>query len=361
MQQTRKCAPIRQRMKWNRSAALIAVATALVVAGCGTSNVGTGSSASGAKGVPWTTVILGQPLSPPKVPQQAAFVAQAEGFFAKEHLQVKIDYMPNGLASELGTTAGSIHIGMAGGSDSIEAAAQGAPIKAIWADYPPLDLVCIGGPKITTVHDLVGKNVGTTGPGGFAATTLAACLQNGGGSLKQVNEISMERAQFVPALATGRIQAAVFHADDAYTVLHSVKGLHILNYLYKTIPLYWNGSLNARNAFATSNKSEVVRTIAALMLANRWMMNPSNNAAFVRIAVADTHESSGAVQYAIHFDRSIHFWNTSCAVPSGIISYTTQLLIKEQAITHSVNSSQVYDGSYCEAALKLIGSSSSGG
>ena len=303
-----------------------------------------------------TSVVIGEPLSPPEVPQQAVFIAKELGFFAKEHLNVKIAYMPNGLESELGTTANSITLGMAGGSDSIEAAAQHAPIHAVWVDYQRLDLVCIGGPSIKTVKDLVGKNVGSSGAGGFAQTTMDACLTAGGVNPAQVKEITMTRAEFVPALSSGRIQAAVFHADDAYTVLHTIKGANILDYEYKTLPNYWYGSFNVRNDYAATHRLVVEHAIAALMMADRWMMNPKNNAAFVKLAVKNTGESVGAVQTAIKFDRdTIHLWNTSCAVSPASIAFTGHLLMSQKSITSVPSFSQVYNGSYCAAALKMVG------
>jgi len=334
--------------------ALAAGVVPLAVVGTGLS----GASASvrhAAPHVAGATVILGEPLSPPEVPQQAPFVAKALGFFAREHLTVNIAYMPNGLTSELGTTAKSITIGMAGGSDSIEAAAQHAPIHAVWVTYQKLDLVCIAGPKIKTIKDLVGADVGSTGAGGFSATTMGACLAAGGVSPSQVKEITMTRAEFVPALASGRIQAAVFHADDAYTVLHQIKGAHILDYEYKSLPKYWYGSLNVTDSFARTHASVVERTIAALMLADRWMANPANNAKFVSLAQKDTSESRAAVQSAISFDRSIGLWNTSCAVEPSSIAYTSHLLASQGSITRIPTFAQVYTGTYCAAAAKMIG------
>ena len=301
------------------------------------------------------SVVIGEPLSPPLVPQQAPFIAQELGFFAKEHLNVKIAYMPNGLESELGTTAKSITLGMAGGSDSIEAAAQGAPIHAVWVDYQKLDLVCIGGPKVKSVKDLVGQAVGSTGAGGFSQTTMDACLTAGGVKPSQVREITMTRAEFVPALSTGRIEAAVFHADDAYTVLHSIKGAHILNKLYQTLPQYWYGSFNVRDAYAKAHPTVVEHAIAALIMADRWMMNPKNNARFVSLAMKNSGESKGAVQSAIAFDRSIHLWNTSCAVSARSIAFTSHLLAAQKSITSVPTFKQVYNGSYCAAALKMAG------
>ena len=302
-----------------------------------------------------TTVTIGEPLSPPEVPQQAVFIARELGYFAREHLNVKIDYMPNGLQSELGTTANSITIGMAGGSDSIEASAQGAPIHAVWVTYQKLDLVCIGGPKISTIKQLVGQNVGSTGAGGFSQTTMNACLTAGGVNPSQVNEITMTRAEFVPALATGRIQAAVFHADDAYTVLHQIKGAHVLDDEYKTLPNYWYGSLNVRDGYARTHPLVVEHAIAALMMADQWMSNPKNNAKFVDLAMKNTSETRGAVTTAIKFDRSIGLWNTSCAVSPASIAFTSHLLLAQKSITRVPTFAQVYDGKYCAAAAKMVG------
>lgn len=342
-----------QRMgKKTRRAALVAGTAAITLlpfAG------GSGASASPRPHVTGANIIVGEPLSPPEVPQQAVFIAKELGFFAKEHLNVKIAYMPNGLETELGTTAHSITIGMAGGSDSIEAAAQHAPIHAVWVDYQKLDLVCIGGPKIKSIKDLVGKNVGSTGAGGFSQTTMDACLTSGGVSPSKVKEITMTRAEFVPALASGRIQAAVFHADDAYTVQHSIKGSNILDYEYKTLPNYWYGSLNVRNDYAKAHPLNVERTIAALMMADRWMMNPANNAQFVKLAMKNTGESKGAVQTAINFDRDkIKLWNTGCNVSAKSIAFTGKLLHSQKSITSIPSFKQVYNGSYCTKALKLV-------
>jgi len=301
-----------------------------------------------------TSITIGEPLSPPQVPQQAVFVAQKLGFFKEFGLSVHIAYMPNGLSSELGTTANSITLGMAGGSDSIEAAAQGAPIHAVWVDYQKLDLVCIGGPGIKSVKDLVGKNVASTGAGGFAETTMTACLNAGGVQQSQVHEISMTRAQFVPSLANGQIQAAVFHADDAYTVTHAIKGATVLNYLDKSLPNFWYGSLNVTNSYAIAHPLTVERAIAAMILADRWMMNPKNNAQFISLATKDTQESRAAVTSAIKFDRSIKLWNEGCGVSRPAVAFTSQMLKSQGATTSLPSFGKVYNSKYCAAALRLI-------
>lgn len=346
----------RPRLLRPRPAAIgaLGVTLALACAACGSSNSG-GSSTGSSSSTP-VSIVLGEPLSPPKIPQEAPYIAQAEGFFKKEGLNVKIAYMPNGLTSELGTTAGSITFGMAAGSDSIEAAAQDAPIHAVWVDYQKLDTVCIG--TVPSIKALAGKNIGSTGPGGFGATTMGACLESAGLSLSSVKQVVMTRSEFIPALSSGRISAAIFHTDDAYTVLHSIKNARILQYQYKALPDYWYGSLNVKDSYAQAHPAEVEKVIAALMMADRWMMNPANNTAFVKLAAKNTGESVPAVTYGIQQDRSLGLWNTNCAVSTSAVSFTSKLLLGEKAITKAPTFSQVYNGSYCAAALKMVGAAS---
>lgn len=335
-----------------RPAAIGALGAALALAcvACGTSS--SASSPTGSSSAAPVSIVIGEPLSPPKIPQEAPYIAQAEGFFKKEGLNVKIAYMPNGLTSELGTTSGSITLGMAAGTDSIEAAAQGAPIHAIWVDYQKLDTVCIG--TVPSIQALAGKNIGSTGPGGFGATTMGACLQSAGLSLSSVKQVVMTRSEFIPALSSGRISAAIFHTDDAYTVLHSIKNARILQYQYKALPDYWYGSFNVTDSYAQAHSATVEKAIAALMMADRWMMNPANNSAFIKLAAKNTGESLPAVTYGIQQDRSLGLWNTNCSISKPSVSYTSSLLLKEKAITKVPTLAQVYNGSYCAAALKMV-------
>lgn len=335
----------------------LAASAALICTTATSVSLASASTKGHAQSAALTSIIIGEPLSPPQVPQEAVFIAQQLGFFKQFGLSVHVAYMPNGLSSEMGTTSSSITLGMAGGSDSIEAAAQGAPIHAVWVDYQKLDLVCIGGPSIKTVKDLVGKNVASTGAGGFAETTMTACLNAGGVQQSQVHEITMTRAEFVPSLVNGQIQAAVFHADDAYTVTHSIKGAHVLNYLYKSLPSYWYGSLNVVDSYAAKHPLIVEDAIAAMLLADRWMLNAKNNSRFISLTVKTTQESKSAVSSAVNFDRSIRLWNAGCGVSPGSITFTSNMLKNQGATTSIPSFARVYTSKYCTAALSLIKSS----
>jgi hypothetical protein len=109
-----------------------ALAGALALSACGSS----ASSASSSDPNAWATVNVGIALSPPKAIFFGPYVAQQEGFFAREHLHVHFISMPNGLQTELGTTAGSIDFGFSSGTDSIEAAAARADPRDLVLRHP---------------------------------------------------------------------------------------------------------------------------------------------------------------------------------------------------------------------------------
>lgn len=354
--------------RWFFSASLVAL-LGLGVTACGTSNTAAtpssntpssnGTSTTSSSQSNWATVNIGLALSPPKAVFFAPYVAQAEGFFAKEHLKVKFISMPNGLQTELGTTSGSIQFGFSSATDAIESAAANAPIHAIWSYATKLDTECIGAPSITSAKDLIGKPVGSTGTGGFSYTLLNACLQPSGVSVSQVKPVTMSRAEFVPALTTNHIYAAVFHADDAYVVLHSKPGLHVLEKEYQAIPQWWYGGVTVLDSWAQTHRDVVERFLTAMVEADRWMYNPANKAKLIQIGVQASGEDKAAVTYAVDFIIQGHLWPINSGLHQSQEQYTANQLKKFNEIKTVPSYSSVVDSSYIDAVLKKMGTQKS--
>jgi len=332
------------------------VAAALALTACGSS--GSGSSGSGGSGAnAWATVNVGIALSPPKAIFMGPYVAQAQGFFSKEHLNVKFISMPNGLQTELGTTAGSIDFGFSSATDSIEAAAQNAPIHAIWSYGTKLDTQCIGAPGISSAKSLIGKPVGSTGTDGFSITLLQACLEPAGVHLTQVKPINMTRSEFVPAMVAKKIDAAVFHADDAYVITHQLKGASVLSSEYQTIPNWWYGGVSMLDSYGKAHHDVVVRFLTAMMMADRWMNNPANNSALVTLATKTTQEDQPAVVYAINFLRKSGTWPNGAGLDQAAVNYTAGILAKYKDTPRQPTFSQIVDPSYANEAAAKLGTS----
>lgn len=342
----------------NRSARILAGAVlataALGVSACGSS---AGSTSSSSDPNAWATVNVGIALSPPKAIFLGPYVAQQEGFFTKEHLHVKFISMPNGLQTELGTTAGSIDFGFSSGTDSIEAAAQHAPIHAIWSYGTKLDTQCIGAPGIKSAKDLVGKPVGSTGTDGFSITLLQACLEPAGVSLSQVKPINMVRSEFVPAMVAKRIDSAVFHADDAYVITHQLKGATVLSSEYKVLPNWWYGGVSMLDRYGQAHRAVVIRFLTAMMLADRWMNDPAHTNALIALGVKVSGEDQAAVAYAVKFLQTAQTWPDGTGLNPAAVNYTAGILAKYKDIPRQPSYSQIVDPQYANAAAAKLGSS----
>ncbi|MBV9446945.1 MAG: ABC transporter substrate-binding protein [Streptosporangiaceae bacterium] len=346
-------------VKFRYLGAAIAVG-ALALTACSSSSSVSGkagtSPSTSTSTASWDSVNVGVALSPPKAIFLGAYVAQQEGYFAKEHLHVNFISMPNGLQTELGTTAGSIDFGFSSGSDSVEAAAQGAPIHAIWSYGTKLDTQCIAAPGIASAKGLVGKPVASTGSDGFSITLLQACLEPAGVHLSQVTQVNMTRSQFVGAMTAGRIKAAVFHADDAYVITHSLKGTTVLASEYQSIPQWWYGGVSMLDSYGKAHPDVVVRFLTAMMQADRWMNNPANNAALDAIGVKETQEDPAAVAYAVSFLRSSGTWPDGTGLSQAQVDYTAGILFKYKDISTQPSYTKIVDDSYANQALAKLGS-----
>jgi NitT/TauT family transport system substrate-binding protein len=342
-------------VKFRYLGAAIAVG-ALALTACSSSSSASGKAGSSTSSAAWDSVNVGIALSPPKAIFLGAYVAQQEGYFAQQHLHVNFISMPNGLQTELGTTAGSIDFGFSSGPDSIEAAAQKAPIHAIWSYGTKLDTQCIGAPGIGSAKDLVGKPVASTGSDGFSITLLQACLEPAGVHLSQVTQEMMTRSQFVGAMTAGRIKAAVFHADDAYVMAHSLQGTRVLESEYQAIPQWWYGGVSMLDSYGKAHPDVVVRFLTAMMLADRWMNNPANNSALVALGVKQTQEDPAPVAYAVNFLRTSGTWPNGTGLSPAQVNYTAGILLKYKDISTQPSYTKIVDDSYANQALAKLGS-----
>lgn len=320
------------------------------------SSGGTGpSDAASASSATPDNVNVGIALSPPKMIFLGAYVADSEGFFAKQNIHVKFIPMPNGLETELGTTAGSIDFGFSSATDAIESAAAGSPIHAIWSYGPKLDTQCIASGNINSAKDLIGKNVGSTGTGGFSYTQAYACLKPAGVSVKQVKLVNMTRAQFVPALLSNRINAAVFHVDDAYVVQHSGVALKVLSNEAEVLPDWWYGGVTVLDKYAQENPDLVKRFLTAMVQADRWMTDPANRDAVIAIGVQATKEDKAAVSYAYDYLAKNHLWTLNSGMDQASEAYTAQQLLNFKEIDKVPAYDAVVNDSYINAVLDKLG------
>ena len=304
---------------------------------------------------PWGDIGATVAVTPPKVVFLVPFIAQAEGFFDKEHLHVKLVPEGSGVPAFLSTVAGSTKFAFTSATDPIIAASHKSPAHVIWSYGLKLDTVCIGG-GVSSAKELVGKNVGVTDTGGFAQTLLQACLSADNVDIKKVHQINMQRSGFVPAMVSGRISAAVFHADGAYTVLQKDPKAKVLAYEWDTLPEWWYGALAANDAYAKANAGEVKRFVKALVLAARWMYDPANKAKVIADGAKASGEDPAAVEYAYNLLIKGKVWPVNDGMPTKkSYEFTAAKLKSFGQIDNIPAYDQTIDRSYIDAVLQNVG------
>lgn len=161
--------------------AMAAVAVAVLMAGCGSSQEGAGgdgeatAGGDGAQGTQAVRVVL---------PHAGIFtvglpyaVAKENGFFADNGLEVTPIFTSGGGANVQAVVSGSAEIGVETGPAAIfAAAANDAPVRLVAASTTGMDILFFskGGSPYTDVESLSGQKVGISAPGSSTDFALSA-------------------------------------------------------------------------------------------------------------------------------------------------------------------------------------------
>ncbi len=331
---------------------LLLVAT-VVAAACGSP----ASTSSGSR--PTTTVSVGLALQPPKLIFIGFYVARDEGFFARHHLNVQLAGFQDGVKSLKGVAGGSVDMGATSSDDVIAAVSQGGGFKAIWSYATPVDSIMLGSPSVKTPADLKGKTIAITDPGGFADSQARAVLVDAGIPASQVKFQSFPgRSAFVPALTTGKVDAAVFHVDDGLTAQRLDPSLNVVAKIWEDAPKWWYGAVTVRTDYAQQHRQVLEDFIQAMIEADRWMY--SHKSEVVKLATRYTQEDQAVVDQSYDFLAAAHEWPVNDGLRQDMIEYTIQQEFDSHQIDRKPKWTDVVDKTYVDAVLSKIGRERSG-
>ena len=157
-----------------------------------------------------------------------------QGIFVDEGMDLEFMTMRTDLAiAALGT--GQIDY-IAHGGAALRAAAQGFPLKLVFALDHKAPFWLVARPAIKTVADLKGKKIGISFPGDTPQLVLKRFLRQQG--IDADREVSYVSGQFSPtalrSLLGGTLDAAVL--APPFNVLAQDKGLTMLTFLGQSVP-----------------------------------------------------------------------------------------------------------------------------
>lgn len=183
-------------------AALTAV-TLFAVTACSGSAAGGDSSEKGDK----LNVLLGAVFS------EAAYIAQEEGFFADENLDVTL--MEGGAAAEQipQLLNGQADVAITGGTSLINAVDQGLPVKMVLGQqnagegFVSAGLLARPDSGITSYADLEGKTIALQGLNETTHLATMLAVEQAGGDPKSIDFVQLPLPNIVDAIQNGDVDA----------------------------------------------------------------------------------------------------------------------------------------------------------
>ncbi len=253
-------------------------------------------------------IVIAIPGIPPIYSTTIAFVAEKQGFFKKYGADVTIKPFDNGTAAARAVVAGDIDMAWSPTPPVIvQISNADVPLVGIYG-MPNPDWVIGTTEAGKTCKDMAGQDVGVDSINGARSIALRSMLAAGCKEVKidQVKQIALGSSPG-PALLAGRLRFAVLHLDDLAEIAHQGKKLNILLAMKNTNPTSHYLTLVVRKDNLAKNRDAIVRSVAALIEAARFMQDPKNADA-VADAAAVTGHNKDVNKEALKSFLAIDFW-----------------------------------------------------
>jgi len=278
-------------------------------------------------------LVLAIPGIPPIYSVTIAYVAQKQSLFKKYGADVEIKPFDNGTAAARAVVAGDVDMAYSPTPPVINQISNaGVPLVAVYG-MPNPDWVIGTTEDGKTCKDLAGQDVGVDSIGGARSVALRSMLAAGCKDVKleQVKQVALGSSSGA-AMIAGRLHYAVLHLDDLAEIEHQGKKVHILLAMKNTNPTSHYLMLVVRKDNLAKNRDAVVRAVAGLIEAARFMQDPKNADAVADAASVTGHEKA-VNKLALQEFLGINFWATKDdGLPRDKLEAVAKLMKKIGAI-----------------------------
>ena len=255
-------------------------------------------------------VVIATPGIPPIFSVMIVLVAEKQGFFKKHGADVEIRPFDNGTAAARAVVAGDIDVAWSPTPPVINQISNAdVPLVAVYG-MPNPDWVIGTTDADKTCKDMVGQDVAVDSINGARSVALRSMLAAGCKEVKleEVKQVALGSSPG-PALLAGRLHFAVLHLDDLAEIEHQGKKLNILLAQKNTNPTSHYLSLVVRKDNLDKNRDAIVRAVAGMVEAARFMQDPKNADA-VADAASVTGHTKDVNKAALKGYLDIDFWAT---------------------------------------------------
>jgi ABC-type nitrate/sulfonate/bicarbonate transport system substrate-binding protein len=211
-------------------------------------------------------------------------VAREKGFFAKENLDVEVNYMTPDLVIKT-LIAGNVDIARSGSHFGLIAAARGADIKIIGGSNYGYPYQVIGNPQFKSLTDLKGQKIAGASLASITTTIFKDVMQRRGIPPSAYTLMfvggSPERFQ---AVASGLVAASLAEAPPFNFRSIEAGRRVLLNYSDEIKNLQYT-SFFVTNKSLAQNRPLFMRFMRAIGQAMRWVNDPANEKAAIELMV----------------------------------------------------------------------------
>ncbi len=255
-------------------------------------------------------IVLAVPGIPPIFAGVNVYVAQKQDFFKKYGIDVEIRPFDNGTAAARAALAGDIDIALSPTPPLINQVSNAdVPLVAIYGMNNPDWILATTEPG-KTCKDVAGQAVGVDAIGGARSVALRSMLVGCPGvNIDQVNQVALG-SNTAPAMIAGQLSFGALHLDDVAVIEAQGKKVYTLLAMKNTNPTSHYLLYVARRDRLAANRDAYVRTVAALIAADRFMQD-ANNADNVAQAATITGHSEQIGKAALKEFLAIDFWPTT--------------------------------------------------
>ncbi|MEV4604370.1 ABC transporter substrate-binding protein [Amycolatopsis sp. NPDC049253] len=201
-------------------------------------------------------------------------LAQDLGFMRDEGLTLDTTVGQATSTMTAGLLGGSFDLQI-GGAELLVARAQGAPLVAIAGMCNAPVWSVVAKPGITSLGDLRGKTIATSGPDSVSTVAFVATMKHLGVQPDSYHQITAGgTAERYTAVRNGQADATILSSPLEFQA--GEQGLKNLGSLTDALPLFVAGFVATTEAYAAKNAAGLEKFSRAWVRTLRWMHDPAN-------------------------------------------------------------------------------------
>jgi len=212
------------------------------------------------------------------------YVAQEQGFFDQQNLDVEFSYSENSSKLVQALASGSINLGGPSPDAVINAVEHGSNLAFVGGEVNKMAYTLVAAKDVKTYADLKGKTMAVIGVQEGSTVVLKKMLADHGLHPDDYSLVPVGgTANRAAAVQNGTAGAALIGQPQDFRM--TADGYTNLGNSYDVFPYYPLDVITARRDWAQRNADVVVRYLRAIVQADRWIYDPSNREAAANVAV----------------------------------------------------------------------------